>query len=123
MGRKNNEDRKGVIRPTKKMLVAEGLTAMVAESDTTAVVLANLCHRLLIHPAYYKRLQQEVDVTFLRGEDPINRDRLTGMEFLNACVNEALRLAPPVPSGPQRGVPSTADGMSRIPVGAPIHVA
>ncbi|KAF9643937.1 cytochrome P450 [Thelephora ganbajun] len=106
----NNEDGKGVIQRTKRQLVAEGLTAMVAGSDTTAIVLSNLWYYLLIHPVYYKRLQQEVDATFLRGEDPTDQDRLAGMEFLNACINETLRLAPPLPSGSQRGVPPTADG-------------
>ena len=47
---------------------------------------------------------------FLRGEDPTDQERLVGMEFLNACINETLRLAPPVPSGSQRGVPPSADG-------------
>lgn len=79
-------------------------------SDTTASVLSNLWYYLLLHPLHYKRLQQEVDAMFLRGEDPIDQERLAGMEFLNACISETLRLAPPVPSGSQRGVPPTVDG-------------
>jgi cytochrome P450 len=74
------------------------------------MALSNLWYYLLIHPVYYKRLQQEIDATFLRGEDPIDQERLAKMEFLNACINESLRLAPPVPSGSQRGVPPTANG-------------
>ena len=124
---KNNEGGKGTIQRSKKELVAEGLTAIIAgyviclhgpnwcssktnRSDTTAVVLSNLWYYLLIHPVYYDRLQQEIDTTFLRGEDPIDQERLAGMEFLNACISETLRLAPPVPSGSQRGVPTTAHG-------------
>jgi len=82
----------------------------VNRSDTTAMVPSNLWYYLLLHPVYYRRLQQEVNALFLRGEDPTNQERLVGMAFLNACINETLRLAPPVPSGSQRGVPPAADG-------------
>ena len=78
-------------------------------SDTTVAVLAKLVY-LLIHPVYYRWLQQEVDATFLRGEDPIDQDRFTGVKFLKACVNKTPRPAPPVPNGSHRGVPSTTDG-------------
>jgi len=74
------------------------------------MALSNLWYYLLLHPVYYKRLQQEVDARFLRGEDPTDQERLGGMEFLNACISETLRLAPPVPSGSQRGVSPTSDG-------------
>ena len=73
-------------------------------------MLSNLWYYLLLHPAQYKRLRQEIDAVFLRGEDPVDQERLVGMMFLNACINESLRLAPPVPSGSQRGVSPTADG-------------
>jgi len=79
-------------------------------SDTPATTLANLWYYLLLHPAHYKRLQREIDAMLLRGEDPVDQERLVGMEFLNACINETLRLAPPLPSGSQRGVPPTAGG-------------
>ena len=79
-------------------------------SDTTATTLANLWYYLLLYPAHYKRLQREIDAVFLRGEDPVDQGRLVGMVFLNACINETLRLAPPVPSGSQRGIPPTAGG-------------
>lgn len=127
---KNGEDGEGIIQRNNQQLVVEGLAAIIAgyvafprspfgigqgfiqgnRSDTTAVTLSNLWYYLLTHPVYYKRLQQEVDATFLLGEDPIDQDRLARMEFLNACINETLRLAPPVPSGSQRRVPPNVDG-------------
>jgi len=123
---KSNDDRKGVMRRTRPQLVAEGLVAIIAgyvsldplqpwltligSYDTTSTTLSNLWYYFLLHPAQYKRLQREIDAVFLRGEDPVDQERLVGMEFLNACINESLRLAPPVPSGSQRGIPPTADG-------------
>jgi len=81
-----------------------------ARSGTTATVLSNLWYYLLLHPEHYKRLQGEIDAVFLRGEDPVDQERLVGMRFLNACINETLRLAPPLPSRSQRGVPPTTGG-------------
>ena len=49
---------------------------------------------LLLHEVYYERLRQEVDANFLRGEDPIDQERLAGMDILNVCISETLRLAP-----------------------------
>jgi len=130
---KSGEDGKEAMQETGPQLVLEALAAMIAgyalflemriqyrpaadihrngdSSDTTAVTLSNLWYYLLSHPAYYKRLRQEVDAVFLRGEDPTDQERLVGMEYFNACINETLRLAPPVPSGSQRGVPPSIDG-------------
>ncbi|KAF8258328.1 cytochrome P450 [Lactarius quietus] len=59
----------------------------------------------LIHnPAEYKRLQDEVDAAFPSGEEPLDVTKMGQMEWLNACINETLRLQPPVPSGSGRSL-------------------
>lgn len=47
------------------MIATNCLLAMVAGSDTTASVLSNIIYLLLSHPADYKKLQEEVDRTFI----------------------------------------------------------
>lgn len=48
------------------------------------------------------------------------------MPYLNACINEALRLLPPVPSGVQRCVPATSGGkmieQSFVPEGTNLFI-
>jgi len=95
-------------RPTFSSLAADGLLAIIAGSDTTATVLSALVHYLLRNPAALQLLQHEIEVTFAAGEEPFDAIRLSRMPWLNACLNETMRLLPPVPSGSQRRVPRGA---------------
>lgn len=70
-------------------------------SDTTATVLSSLFFYLLRDPEKFKRLRAEIDRFYPRGEN-ITVDYFGEMNYMEACINEALRLSPPVPSGSQR---------------------
>jgi len=78
--------------------------AIIAGSDTTSSVLTAALYYLLRNPEAYERLQAEIDGAFPSGEEPLDVTKLVQMEWLNGCINEALRLQPPVPSGSQRTV-------------------
>lgn len=62
------------------------------------------------HPQAYKRLQEEVDKFYPSGECALNCGFHPQMGFLDAVINEALRLYPVVPSGSQRATQS--EGMA-----------
>ncbi|KAI0313023.1 cytochrome P450, partial [Amylostereum chailletii] len=100
----SDEEGQMAARPTLGYLAANGVLAIVAGSDTTATALSVLLFYLLRHREAYKRLQDEVDAAFPNGEEPTNVSKLAQMDWLNGCLNEALRLQPPVPSGSQRRV-------------------
>ncbi|KAI9445851.1 high nitrogen upregulated cytochrome P450 monooxygenase 2 [Lactarius psammicola] len=70
-------------RPSPADVAKDGLLAIIAGSDTISI---------------------EVDGAFSGGEEPLDATKLSQMEWLNGCINEALRLQPPVPSGSQRFV-------------------
>jgi len=91
-------------RPSIDDVAQDGGLAIIAGSDTTSSVLAAIFYYLLLNPEAYKRLQGEVDSAFASGEEPLDVLKLSQMEWLNGCINEALRLQPPVPSGSQRSV-------------------
>ncbi|KAI5119310.1 hypothetical protein M0805_004554 [Coniferiporia weirii] len=84
-------------------VVASGELAIVAGSDTTSTTLSGVFYYLLTHPEYYQRLRKEVDAAFPLGEgDPFDGTRLAELKFLNAVINETMRLQPAVPTGLQR---------------------
>ncbi|GBE87050.1 Cytochrome P450 67 [Sparassis crispa] len=98
----NGEDGKAGTQPPLELVVADGTLAVIAGSDTTTGVLTNLFFCLLRHPESYVRLQAEVDKFCPLGENALNTKHLGDMVYLNAVLNEALRLYPAGPSGSQR---------------------
>ncbi|KAI0281341.1 high nitrogen upregulated cytochrome P450 monooxygenase 2 [Russula brevipes] len=91
-------------RPSLEDVAQEGSLAIVAGSDTTSSTLTALVYYLLLNPAAYERLQEEVDSAFPSGEEPLDTVKLSHMEWLNACIDETLRLQPPFPGGSQRSL-------------------
>ncbi|KAL5507847.1 hypothetical protein ACEPAH_5465 [Sanghuangporus vaninii] len=82
--------------PTDAEVISDGVLAILAGSDTTATVISGLFYHLLQHAEDYIRLQGEVDQTFPPGEgDATDASKLSEMVFLNAVINEALRINPP----------------------------
>ncbi|KII83948.1 hypothetical protein PLICRDRAFT_432908 [Plicaturopsis crispa FD-325 SS-3] len=103
-----NEDGAEATPPPMHEGVSDGALAIVAGSDTTATAIATVIWYLLQNRAAYTRLQAEIDANFPPGEEPTNTTRQAGMSYLNAVINEALRLFPPVLGGSQRAVPQGA---------------
>jgi hypothetical protein len=71
---------------------------MLAGSDTTSTALANAVFYLNIHPECLVRLRAELETA---GTDP----DLGEMRYLQAVINETLRLQPAMPNGVQRVAP------------------
>ncbi|KAH8113754.1 high nitrogen upregulated cytochrome P450 monooxygenase 2, partial [Phellopilus nigrolimitatus] len=97
--------------PTEAEIISNGALAIVAGSDTTSSTLGGIFYYLLTHPDDYKRLQKEVDAVFPPGEgDPFDATKLIGMPFLNAVINESLRLQPAVATSIQRAPEAGSGG-------------
>ncbi|KAH9059080.1 high nitrogen upregulated cytochrome P450 monooxygenase 2 [Lactarius vividus] len=92
------------LRPIPAEVAGDGESAIIAGSDTTNSVLTAVIYYLLRNPEAYERLQAEVDDAFPSGEEPLNVTKLSQMEWLNGCINEALCLQPSIPSRSQRTV-------------------
>ncbi|KAF8442381.1 cytochrome P450 [Boletus edulis BED1] len=105
-------DEAGVERspPTFAEVASDGVLTIVAGSDTTATTLSSLFWALLSHPTAYRRLQAEVDRYYPPGEDASSTTHHPQMQYLNAVINESLRLFPPVLSGSQRGATKSSGG-------------
>ncbi|KAL4738822.1 cytochrome P450 [Aspergillus similis] len=81
---------------------------IVAGSETTANLLSGLLARLLRNPDKMQILYEEVRSAF-QHEDEITYQRTSQLPYLNACLEEGLRIHPPVPTGLLRTVPQAGD--------------
>ncbi|KAJ3522636.1 hypothetical protein NM208_g12776 [Fusarium decemcellulare] len=77
---------------------------VVAGSDTTAATLTCLFFELCQHPDVCSQLQTEID-EYIKEHGKADHASLYQLKFLQACVDETLRLHPVVPSGLQRVTP------------------
>lgn len=99
-------------------------TFMIAGTETTATLLSGLTYLLLKHPDDMRRLVKEIRDTFPTRED-IKLQKLAPMEYLNACVEEALRIYPPAPIGFPRITPAQGATVcdEEIPGGTVVSVS
>ena len=80
----------------------------VAGSETTASSLSALTNNLLRHPDIYCKVKQEVRSAF-PSEDQIKLEAVVNLPYLNACIEEGLRVFPPAPIGFLREVQTQGD--------------
>ncbi|KAF2122225.1 cytochrome P450 [Lophiotrema nucula] len=89
-------------------IIANSGLFIIAGSETTATALSGLMARLIWNPRCYKILAEEIRSTFANEED-ITFNAIQNLPYLNACIEEVLRIHPPVPAGPPRVVPPGGD--------------
>lgn len=101
-------------------LWAESSLLIVAGSDTSSTCLAGTFFYLTHNPAVLEKLAQEVRATFKDVEDIKSGPMLSSCAYLRACIDETLRVSPPIGGFLPRDVLSggaTIDG-HYIPAGA-----
>ncbi|KAJ5939681.1 hypothetical protein N7466_002815 [Penicillium verhagenii] len=93
--------------PGDQALNEDGRLMMIAGSDTTGTTLAHALYFLTKTPSACKNLQQELDKVFGSSAEPshFTNDKLQKLPYLEAVINETLRLKPAVPSGQPRLTP------------------
>ncbi|KAJ7137813.1 cytochrome P450 [Mycena epipterygia] len=91
-------------KPTFAEVVADGVLSIIAGSDTTSIALSCLMWFLLVDPEAYRRVQAEVDSIYPDEESLLDSTKHAELHFLTACLNETLRLHPPVPTNGPRQV-------------------
>lgn len=70
---------------------------MIAGSDTTSTALSAVMYYLARNPDKLDILQKEIRGAFNGVGEISSGKQLTNCNYLKACVDEAMRLAPPVP--------------------------
>jgi cytochrome P450 len=95
----------------------------LAGSETTSNALSGLVARLIWNPKVYEKLVHEIRSTY-HTENEITHEILSKMPYLNACIEESLRIHPPVSPGLLRNVPQGGDNIDGkwIPEGTTVSV-
>ncbi|KAH8925689.1 cytochrome P450 [Atractiella rhizophila] len=88
--------------------VGNAFLVLGAGTDTTLSTMTFLFYYLLREPHYYQKLQSDVDIVYGSAGDfqTLNADQLGTCLYLEACINEALRLQPPLRLGSSRSIPA-----------------
>ncbi|KAI1399693.1 cytochrome P450 [Hypoxylon fuscum] len=76
-------------------LAANANVLLIAGSETTATLLCGATFLLTSHPKILAKLTREVRSSF-KSEDEITLTSVGNLNYMLACLNEALRLYPPV---------------------------
>lgn len=81
---------------TREEIMKNSGTIILAGSETTATLLSGVTFYLLKNPSAMSKLTKELRITF---PDPADMTivKLSGLPYLNACLQEALRIYPPAP--------------------------
>lgn len=109
-----------------KELWGEANVLMIAGSDTTATALSSTVFHLCRNPDKLAKLQREIRRAFSSPDQIVTGKELADCHYLKACVDEAMRMSPPVPGLLPREViaPCKIDGLD-LPegtgVGVPIY--
>ncbi|KAF7942248.1 hypothetical protein EAE99_000298 [Botrytis elliptica] len=88
-----HNDEKGMTRA--EIMKTTG-TLIIAGSETTATLLSGAIFHLLKNPSCMATLVQEIRSSFEESAD-MTFVKLANLRYLNACLQEAFRIYPPVP--------------------------
>ncbi|KAI1210084.1 cytochrome P450 [Annulohypoxylon truncatum] len=76
---------------------SEATFILLAGSDTMSTCLSALFFYLSRNTRCYQRLVSEIRSTFRNGGEIRSGSRLASCRYLRACLDEALRMSPPIP--------------------------
>jgi cytochrome P450 len=97
----------------------ELVTMLLAGHETTGTALAWTMERLLAHPEAYARAEAECDA--VTGGGPVEREHVPKLAYLDAVIQETLRLRPIMPVGGVRKLKAPFEvGGFLVPEGATI---
>ena len=89
-------------------LLANASLLTNAGSETTSTLLATATYLLLKNTEKREIFQQELDRA-LKSPDQITCEATSSLPYIQACLDEALRLLPPLPSSLPRRTPAGGD--------------
>jgi cytochrome P450 len=97
---------------------------MTAGTDTSAIGLSGTLYYLLANPDCLAKVTHEVRSAFSSMDD-VTYESLARQKYLDAALQEGMRLYPPVPTGPPRITPMPGWSICGhwIPGGVNVHIS
>jgi len=65
--------------------------------EPTSTTMSFTAHEIAVNPDVQKKLQREIDDALKESNGEVTYELINRLEYLNAVINETLRLYPPVP--------------------------
>ncbi|KAH8593799.1 cytochrome P40 monooxygenase [Bisporella sp. PMI_857] len=105
-----------------EFLAAQGSTLVAAGSETSSTFLSATTYYLLKNPSMLEKLQNEVRKAF-QNDSEIDGENVKRLVYLNAVIEEGLRIFPPAPFGLPRVCPGAEIDGHWVPKGSIIATA
>jgi Cytochrome P450 len=84
---------------TEQEAAADASLLIASSLETTSQAITTLFRYVVADEAILNRLRTEIDSVVAVDVDEIDISSLMELTYLDACVQEALRIVPPAPSG------------------------
>jgi cytochrome P450 len=105
-----------------KQVAGNVLIMLLAGEDTTANTLAWMIHLLWRHPATLARATEEVRRVCADPTAP-TLDEVAQLDYIDACINETMRLKPVAPQNAMQALRDTTLGDVHVPEGLVVIAA
>lgn len=93
----------------RDLSTTDSVCSSVAGSETTASSLASLTNFLLRNPRCFQKVKDEIRARFDSEEEITLSATLDDLPYMNACLEEGLRIFPPAPIGFLRTIQPEGD--------------
>ncbi|KAJ5889437.1 cytochrome P450 [Penicillium tannophilum] len=107
---------------SEKFMLAQATLLVIGGSDTTSLFFTAMTYFLLDKPETLRLLTEEVRSAF-RSVDEIDHNATLNLQYLNAVIEEGLRLLPSIPLGLTRVSPGAVVDGKHIPKGTVVSTA
>ncbi|KAJ2998564.1 hypothetical protein NUW58_g281 [Xylaria curta] len=111
---------------TRRECELELAVQVPAGSETSTTAIRGIMLHLLSSPQVYRRLQDEITAGIQEGRisSPITNEEAKQLPYLQAVINEGLRMVPPAITGFPKKVPAGGDTLCEkfVPEGTDIFV-
>ncbi|RLU15507.1 hypothetical protein DMN91_012501 [Ooceraea biroi] len=77
-------------------MIAEAFSFFFGGFDTTSTAMSFVAYAIATNPDVQKKLQEEIDQVVKESNGEVTYETINRLEYLNAVINEGLRLYPPV---------------------------
>lgn len=105
---------------TVDFLAAQGSTLVAAGTETTSTFLSAVTFYLLKNPTKLDKLKHEVRQAYSKDSE-IDGENTKKLPYLNAVIEEGLRIFPPAPFGLPRVCPGAEIDGAWVPKGVCLH--